>query len=132
MRSFLMSTICGILQIGAALPWAAWGRWSRARSGGSWAWVSCCSSSAGSERREASREGSQVIAVCFVLSALASVAVTFVYVFGGQPQLEGALLGVALGGIGIGLILIAREFLPHGPFVQERSVIPAQPQAEKE
>jgi ubiquinol-cytochrome c reductase iron-sulfur subunit len=73
-----------------------------------------------------------VIVACFLLSALASVAVTFVYVFGGQPQLEGALLGVALGGIGLGLVLIAREFLPHGPFVQERSVIPAQPLEEKE
>jgi ubiquinol-cytochrome c reductase iron-sulfur subunit len=73
-----------------------------------------------------------VIVICFALSALASIAATFVYVFGGQPQLEGALLGVALGGIGVGLVLIAREFLPHGPFVQERSVIPAQPQEEEE
>jgi ubiquinol-cytochrome c reductase iron-sulfur subunit len=73
-----------------------------------------------------------VIAVCFVLSALASIAATFVYVFGGHPQLEGALLGVALGGIGVGLVLIAHEFLPHGPFVQERAVVPGSQREEEE
>jgi ubiquinol-cytochrome c reductase iron-sulfur subunit len=73
-----------------------------------------------------------VIAACFVLSTLASLAVTFVYVFGGQPQLEGALLGLALGGIGVGLVLIAREFLPHGPFVEERPIIAGKPEEEKE
>jgi ubiquinol-cytochrome c reductase iron-sulfur subunit len=67
-------------------------------------------------------KGTRLIAAAYLVSAAASLGLAFVYVRGGQPQLEGALLGVALGGIAIGLILLAKEFLPHGPFVQERDV----------
>jgi ubiquinol-cytochrome c reductase iron-sulfur subunit len=49
------------------------------------------------------------------------------YARGGQPQLEGALLLVALGGIGVGLILWAKGFLPPGPFVQERTPLTSTP-----
>jgi ubiquinol-cytochrome c reductase iron-sulfur subunit len=62
------------------------------------------------------------IAACFIVSALSSLGLTAVYVSGGQPQLEGALLAISLGGIALGLVFLAKEFLPHGPFVQERSV----------
>jgi ubiquinol-cytochrome c reductase iron-sulfur subunit len=58
--------------------------------------------------------------IAFVVSALASLALTVVYVFGGQPQLEGALLGIALGGLAVGLALIAEHMLPEGGEVQER------------
>jgi ubiquinol-cytochrome c reductase iron-sulfur subunit len=68
-------------------------------------------------------KGTRLIAACYLASAAASIGLAFVYLQGGQPQLEGALLGVALGGIAIGLILLAKEFLPHGPFVQERDVM---------
>ncbi|MGH2808603.1 MAG: Rieske 2Fe-2S domain-containing protein [Actinomycetota bacterium] len=67
-------------------------------------------------------KGSRFIALAYLLSAAASIGLAIVYVAGGQPQLEGALLGVALGGIAIGLTLLAKEFLPHGPFVQERDI----------
>ncbi|HEX9312379.1 MAG TPA: Rieske 2Fe-2S domain-containing protein [Actinomycetota bacterium] len=56
----------------------------------------------------------------FASSAAASIGLAVVYVRGGQPQLEGALLLVALGGMGVGLIVWAKRFLPPGPFVQER------------
>ncbi len=62
------------------------------------------------------------IAGSFILSALASIALAIVYLGGGQPQLEGALLGAALGGLACGFVLLAKRFLPHGPFVQEREV----------
>ena len=58
----------------------------------------------------------------FVVSAASSLGLAAVYLFGGQPQLEGLLLGISLGGIGVGLIGIAKSFLPSGPFVQERKV----------
>jgi quinol---cytochrome c reductase iron-sulfur subunit len=60
------------------------------------------------------------IAVAFALSALASLALTVVYAQGGQPQLEGVLLGVALGGIALGLTLWAKHLMPGGDAVQER------------
>ncbi len=43
-----------------------------------------------------------------------------VYALGGQPQWEGALAGVALLGLGVGLVAWAHRFLDRGPFVEER------------
>ena len=68
-----------------------------------------------------SRRG-RAIVVTFGASAAASLALTVVYFFGGQPQLEGALLAVALGGLAIGLALWAAHFMPKGPFVEGRKV----------
>jgi ubiquinol-cytochrome c reductase iron-sulfur subunit len=60
------------------------------------------------------------------------VALWFVYVAGGQPQTEGALLGVALGGIGVGLILWAKRFLPKGHDVEDREPLPSPPAERRE
>ena len=46
------------------------------------------------------------------LSVVASLSLVVVYLRGGQPQLEGVLLGLALGGIGGALILWAKRVLP--------------------
>lgn len=66
------------------------------------------------------RAGDKWAGIAFVLSALASLGLTVVYVFGGQPQLEGVLLGIALGGLAVGLALVAKHMLPEGGEVQER------------
>ena len=65
---------------------------------------------------------SRAVTLSFLISAASSFGLTAVYVSGGQPQLEGALLAISLGGIATGLVFIAKEYLPHGPFVQERHV----------
>ena len=65
--------------------------------------------------------------VAFVASSIASLGLAAVYITGGQPQLEGLLLGIALGGIAVGLALVARDLLPHGPFTQERALLPGDP-----
>jgi ubiquinol-cytochrome c reductase iron-sulfur subunit len=67
----------------------------------------------------------RVIAVAFAVSALASLSLTVVYALGGQPQLEGALLGIAMGAIAIGLALWAKKLLPEGPYVEPRPTVPA-------
>jgi ubiquinol-cytochrome c reductase iron-sulfur subunit len=69
-------------------------------------------------RRDRPKEG--FIGVAFLLSVAASLGLTVVYALGGQPQLEGALLTVALGGIAIGLVLATKGLLPPGPDIQER------------
>jgi ubiquinol-cytochrome c reductase iron-sulfur subunit len=76
--------------------------------------------------------GAWLIAVGFSASALASIALTVVYGLGGQPQLEGVLLGISLGGLGIGLIAWAKHLMPQGPFVEERDVVPPRGEAEAE
>ena len=58
--------------------------------------------------------------VAFVLSAIASLSLAGVYIAGGQVQLEGILLGVALGALAVGLALIAKHLLPEGGEVQPR------------
>ena len=59
-----------------------------------------------------------VAVVSFLVAALASLGLAVAYALGGQPQVEGALLGTALGGIGIGCVVWAHALLPHGPFEQ--------------
>jgi ubiquinol-cytochrome c reductase iron-sulfur subunit len=64
------------------------------------------------------------ILVALGIAIAAAVAVTVVYALGGQPQLEGALLGLALGGVAVALIVFARRMLPGGHFVQVREDLP--------
>lgn len=69
---------------------------------------------------------SRTTVAAFLASAASSIALTVVYVTGGQPQLEGLLLGLSMGGIAIGLALVAKETLPHGPYEQDRDLLPGQ------
>jgi ubiquinol-cytochrome c reductase iron-sulfur subunit len=73
----------------------------------------------------------KAIGIVFLASILASIALAVVYFAGGQPQLEGAFLFIALGGIGVGLILWGHRFLPIGRDVQEREPM-ASPAAQRE
>jgi ubiquinol-cytochrome c reductase iron-sulfur subunit len=75
------------------------------------------------ERRE--RQAVNQAAVAFGASALASLGLAIVYWQGGQNQVEGVLLAVALGGIGYGFVVVARRLLPQGPYVEEREVLPS-------
>jgi quinol---cytochrome c reductase iron-sulfur subunit len=65
------------------------------------------------------------LTAAFSLSAAASLGLTVTYWVGGQPQVEGALIAVALGGLSAGIILFAKRFLPPGPYVQEREPLPS-------
>ncbi|HWG73026.1 MAG TPA: Rieske 2Fe-2S domain-containing protein [Acidimicrobiales bacterium] len=60
------------------------------------------------------------IAVCFMVTAAASVALAVVYVLGGQPQAEGALLFFAFTGLGVGFVLWARDLLPGHDIAEDR------------
>jgi ubiquinol-cytochrome c reductase iron-sulfur subunit len=67
------------------------------------------------ERRAANRTG-----LGFGATALASLGLAVTYALGGQSQVEGALLAVALGGLGFGFVQVAKYLLPQGPYVEER------------
>jgi ubiquinol-cytochrome c reductase iron-sulfur subunit len=63
----------------------------------------------------------RVVQLSLALSAAASLALTGVYWAGGQPQVEGGLLFLSLGGLALGLIVWAKVFMPRGPFVEART-----------
>jgi ubiquinol-cytochrome c reductase iron-sulfur subunit len=59
-------------------------------------------------------------AACFAASMVAAVALAVVYWQGGQAQAEGVLLAVVMGGIGAGIVLWAKNFMPNGAVTEER------------
>jgi ubiquinol-cytochrome c reductase iron-sulfur subunit len=73
----------------------------------------------------------RVVASCFVLSIAAGVSVLVVYAAGGQTQLEGALLGLALGGVGAGLIVWGGDVLPHREVTEPRHLQSSQAERER-
>jgi ubiquinol-cytochrome c reductase iron-sulfur subunit len=69
--------------------------------------------------------GARLAFAAFVVAALCLLSLAVVYALGGQPQAEGALLGVGLLALGTGLVLWAHWLMPRGPFVQERHELPS-------
>ena len=52
------------------------------------------------------------IAALWTVTMLCGIGLAWVYVVGGQPQVEGTLLAVGFGCLGVGLVLWARDLLP--------------------
>jgi ubiquinol-cytochrome c reductase iron-sulfur subunit len=78
------------------------------------------------------RRTSLVVAIAFGASTVAALGLFVVYIAGGQPQVEGALLFVALAGIGAGLMVWATRLMTGiGQVTQSRRHAPP-PQEEKE
>lgn len=63
------------------------------------------------------------IALSFALAALAAVGLGVTYWRGGQAQLEGLLLAATLGGIGVGIVIWAKAFMPDDEVTEERHPI---------
>ncbi|MGH2725159.1 MAG: Rieske 2Fe-2S domain-containing protein [Actinomycetota bacterium] len=70
-------------------------------------------------------------AVAFVLAILAGIGLGVTYILGGQTQVEGALLAVALGGLGFGLILWGKRLLRPDQITEARHLGPS-PEPERE
>ncbi len=77
----------------------------------------------GEERRE--RRAERQVTGLFLLSSAGAIALAIVYLRGGQPQLEGLFLSIALGGIACGLVIWGNRLLPQGPFVDNRHDLPS-------
>jgi ubiquinol-cytochrome c reductase iron-sulfur subunit len=60
------------------------------------------------------------IATYWGISGLAALSLAGVYLAGGQPQVEGTLLFVALGSLGLGFVVLARYLLPGNEVTGER------------
>lgn len=66
--------------------------------------------------------------IAFCASAAAAVGLAVVYSLGGQPQAEGILLAIALGGIGFGLVSWSRRFMPDDVAVEDRGSVASEPE----
>ena len=65
-----------------------------------------------------------VVVGALLLAAIAAVVgLAVVYATGGQGQVEGGLLGVALAALAVALGMWARPFLPQGPVEEDRPVL---------
>jgi ubiquinol-cytochrome c reductase iron-sulfur subunit len=60
------------------------------------------------------------VVALFGLTALIGLALLLVYVFGGQTQIEGVLLGIALASLGAGVVLWAQDLMDTPIVVEER------------
>ncbi len=80
---------------------------------------------------EGERKAERKIAAGFVVTIVAALALAVVYKRGGQPQLEGLLLALALGGLGFGFVTWGEHLLPTGGEEQQREEL-ATPEEELE
>lgn len=71
------------------------------------------------------KDAARVAGLALLVSTTASLALAGVYVAGGQPQLEGALLAVSLGAIGAALILWGKKILAGPDDVEPREALPS-------
>lgn len=70
------------------------------------------------------RRAERAAAAGFLVSAAASLVLAGVYLAGGQPQAEGALLALALVGLGYGFVLWGHHLAPQGPVEEPRHPLP--------
>jgi len=75
------------------------------------------------------RRAERKVAALFLGSSASAIALAIVYLGGGQPQLEGLFLGLALGAVACGFVIWGNQLLPQGPVVGERHDL-ASPEAE--
>ena len=69
--------------------------------------------------------GERFASTAFLLSAAAAIGLAIVYARGGNVQLEGALILVSFGALGVGLVTIAHRLLPNEQYAEERPPLPS-------
>ncbi|HEU4572854.1 MAG TPA: Rieske 2Fe-2S domain-containing protein [Candidatus Limnocylindrales bacterium] len=66
-------------------------------------------------------------AISFAIAALAGLALLVVYLLGGQTQIEGVLLMLALGGIGVGISIWGSGLIPEVEEIEPRHPLKSPP-----
>jgi ubiquinol-cytochrome c reductase iron-sulfur subunit len=72
------------------------------------------------DRRWGRPRSERPVIIGFSVAIASGLGLAVVYVLGGQPQLEGIFLGLALGGIGVAVVVWAQRFMPNHEEVEER------------
>ncbi|HEX3428323.1 MAG TPA: Rieske 2Fe-2S domain-containing protein [Candidatus Limnocylindrales bacterium] len=68
-----------------------------------------------------------LVAALFAITGLIGLALLVVYVLGGQTQVEGILLAIALGSLGIGIVIWAQDLMTTPVVVEERQPFASDP-----
>lgn len=79
----------------------------------------------------AARRAELRIAFCWTLTLLSSIGLAWVYVAGGQTQVEGVLWAVALIGLGVGFVMWGRDLLPNGEVIASRGHHEVSPEGDR-
>jgi len=74
------------------------------------------------------RAAERFVGLLFVLSFLAGISLLFVYTLGGQTQVEGVLLMICLGGIGLGIVIWAHRLMPTKIHIEPRGSVATTPE----
>jgi ubiquinol-cytochrome c reductase iron-sulfur subunit len=61
-----------------------------------------------------------IVVVLFAVTGLTGLALLGLYIAGGQTQLEGILLGIALGALGAGVVIWAQDLMDTPVVIEER------------
>lgn len=71
------------------------------------------------------------VAAGLALTTASALGLAVTYVAGGQSQIEGVLLALALGGLGYSFVVIGHHLLPQGPDVEEREPLASSPEEQQ-
>jgi quinol---cytochrome c reductase iron-sulfur subunit len=81
----------------------------------------------GSGTKSAERRAEILVLAAFGLSMLAGFSLLVLYILGGQTQIEGVLLMLCLGGIGVGIVLWGQRLMPATVHIEERHPLGTDP-----
>lgn len=73
------------------------------------------------------RAAERFVGLLFAVAFLAGIALLFVYILGGQTQVEGVLLMLCLGGIGLGIVVWAHRLMPTRIHIEPRGSVATTP-----
>jgi ubiquinol-cytochrome c reductase iron-sulfur subunit len=82
--------------------------------------------------RQEQHRAQRFATLAFFGAAAAAVGLAVVYGFGGDPQIEGLLIGVTFGLLGTGLVLVAHGLFPKDVYVEAREPFGRDDEAEEE
>ncbi|MFL5778025.1 MAG: Rieske 2Fe-2S domain-containing protein [Chloroflexota bacterium] len=74
------------------------------------------------------RRAERIVLLAFATSALTGVALLVVYALGGNTQVEGLLLVLCLGGIGVGIVIWAQRLMATKVHVEPRGHVATSPE----
>jgi ubiquinol-cytochrome c reductase iron-sulfur subunit len=73
------------------------------------------------------RAAERLVLLAFAIAFLAGIALLLVYALGGQTQVEGLLLMLCLGGIGVGIVLWGQRLMPTQVHIEARGSVATTP-----